>query len=141
MIFRTAAGVVFALVLSLVLIVIAEASGARTLNGFDLDDATIPVKAIKQGGPQRDGIPAINQPKYLNAGEADFLDADGVHKAYPFEDTVNGRAVTIVWDGEHDSARAEGPDGAAIPTTTGFWFAWYAFYPDTLVFRGEDDER
>jgi len=308
--------------LALVLLATAQAASARTLNGFDLDDATIPADAIEKGGPPRDGIPSIDRPKFLAADDADFLEGDdrilgvtldgearaypiailnwheivndrigdqhfavtycplcgtgmvfatnvqdtalvlgvsgllynsdmllydrnteslwsqilaaavsgplagtrlpqipvrhtswsawrdahpdtlvlstetgfrrdygrspyggyertprlffdvankaprdyhpkalvmgievdGAHKAYPFEelerhgdgrfeDTVNGRAVTIVWDGEHDSAWAEGPDGAAIPTTTGFWFAWYAFYPDTLVFRGEPDER
>lgn len=25
--------------------------------------------------------------------------------------------------------------GKAYPGTVGFWFAWYAFYPDTLVYR------
>ncbi len=319
--FRTqAAGL--ALLLIALIAMPGQAADARTLNGFNLDEATIPASAIEKGGPPRDGIPAINDPKFLSADEADFLDGDdrilgisidgearaypiailnwheivndrisdqhfavtfcplcgtgmvfatnvqdtalmlgvsgllynsdmllydrnteslwsqimaeavsgplagtrlpqipvrhtswdawrdahpdtvilssdtgyrrdytrspyggyertprlffdvankaprdyhpkalvmgvevdGVHKAYPFEelerhgaarfeDTVNGRAVTIVWDGEHDSAWAEGPHGAAIPTTTGFWFAWYAFYPQTLVFKGGADEQ
>ncbi|MFU8817641.1 MAG: DUF3179 domain-containing (seleno)protein, partial [Pseudomonadales bacterium] len=70
----------------------AVAVEARTMNGFDLSDALIPVRAIESGGPPRDGIPAINQPKFVAAPEAGFLDDDdrilgvainGQPKAYP----------------------------------------------------------
>lgn len=61
-------------------------------NGFILSDLRIPLNEIMQGGPPRDGIPAINNPKFLKASEADFLEDDdevlaitknGVAKAYP----------------------------------------------------------
>jgi len=61
-------------------------------NGFILSDLRIPLDEIMQGGPPRDGIPAINNPKFLKAGEGDFLsDEDevlgivknGIAKAYP----------------------------------------------------------
>jgi hypothetical protein len=26
-------------------------------------------------------------------------------------------------------------DGRQIPAVTAFWFAWYAFHPDTEIFR------
>ncbi|MFQ5659030.1 MAG: DUF3179 domain-containing protein [Gammaproteobacteria bacterium] len=61
-------------------------------NGFDLSDSLIPAKKIKHGGPPRDGIPSIDQPKFISAGEASFLkDKDriigvyhnGIAKAYP----------------------------------------------------------
>lgn len=65
---------------------------AITKNGFDLAGALIPVDEILSGGPPRDGIPAINEPKFESAGEADWLrDKDrvlalviqGQARAYP----------------------------------------------------------
>lgn len=48
-------------------------SNARTLNGFEVSDASIPVRQIKRGGPPRDGIPAINRPAFVSAGNASNL--------------------------------------------------------------------
>jgi Protein of unknown function (DUF3179) len=65
---------------------------AKTRNGFDLTDALIPVDEILSGGPPRDGIPAINDPKFESASEASWLrDKDrvlalvigGQARAYP----------------------------------------------------------
>jgi len=61
-------------------------------NGFDYGDALVPSKEILWGGVPRNGIPAINNPNFVEAAEADFLsDTDrvlgltrnGVTKAYP----------------------------------------------------------
>ena len=61
-------------------------------NGFDYSDALVPPKEILWGGVPRDGIPAIHNPTFIEAAEADFLsDTDrvlglvrnGVTKAYP----------------------------------------------------------
>jgi hypothetical protein len=61
-------------------------------NGFDYSDALVPPKEILWGGVPRDGIPAIHNPIFIEAAEADFLrDTDrvlgltrnGVTKAYP----------------------------------------------------------
>jgi len=73
------------------------------------------------------------------------VSVDGTHKAYPFEeltrngdarftDTVNGQRLEIHWDEDSRSAWAVANDGSEYPTTTGFWFAWYAFFPETEVF-------
>ena len=35
---------------------------ARELNGFAIDDASIPLREIRKGGPPRDGIPALFSP-------------------------------------------------------------------------------
>ena len=65
---------------------------AVTKNGFDLTDATIPVEDIRSGGTPKDGIPAIDNPKFVNAEDAKFLKAkdrvlgvyrNGIAKAYP----------------------------------------------------------
>ncbi|GAB4466849.1 MAG: hypothetical protein OHK0044_07130 [Burkholderiaceae bacterium] len=98
-------------------------------NGFDVSDALIPLHAIERGGPPKDGIPAIDRPKFTD-GSAAGLRADdrvlglvhnGVTKAYPvrilnWHEVVNDRfgdapvAVTycplcgtgIAFDARHD---------------------------------------
>jgi len=78
------------------------------------------------------------------------VSVDGTHKAYPFEelarngearfiDTVNGQRLEIHWDEASRSAWAVSRDGDDYPTTTGFWFAWYAFFPETQVYTAEQD--
>lgn len=71
---------------------LAAPVGARSLNGFVLDDAGIPVNEIVSGGPPRDGIPALNDPVMIPAQEADFLEPEdrvlgveigGEARAYP----------------------------------------------------------
>lgn len=78
---------------------------AGSSNGFDLSGALVPVEQIKHGGPARDGIPAISQPDFITASQADFLnDADrvlgismqGQQRAYPvrilnYHEIVNDR--------------------------------------------------
>ncbi len=39
------------------------AASGKTLNGFDLSPAAIPVREIQRGGPPRDGIPALVRPR------------------------------------------------------------------------------
>ncbi len=65
-----------------------------TLNGFELEHAVIPRSGIKRGGPPRDGIPSILDPKFISVEEADVLleddddlltfTVDGVTRAYPY---------------------------------------------------------
>lgn len=49
---------------------------AQVKNGFDLKQALIPADQIISGGPAKDGIPAIDQPQFVNATMADFLQPD-----------------------------------------------------------------
>ena len=51
---------------------------ARTLNGFDLRDALVPAEAIDSGGPPRDGIPAIDRPRFVDAARSGLRDDDRV---------------------------------------------------------------
>ncbi|MFT7688393.1 MAG: hypothetical protein ACI9FB_003756 [Candidatus Azotimanducaceae bacterium] len=48
-------------------------AAAISKNGFNLDNSSIPLNSILSGGPPRDGIPAINTPKFINQDEAIFL--------------------------------------------------------------------
>lgn len=51
-------------------------SGSRSFNGFDLQNSQLPVAQIHQGGPPRDGIPAIDEPQFVSADQVDYLQAD-----------------------------------------------------------------
>jgi hypothetical protein len=51
---------------------------AQTLNGFDLRGALVPPSAIQRGGPPRDGIPAIDSPRFVSAAQSGLGDKDRV---------------------------------------------------------------
>jgi len=40
---------------------------------FDLSHVTVPANEIRDGGPGKDGIPALSDPKFLVAADADYL--------------------------------------------------------------------
>ena len=42
---------------------------AAGFNGFDVNEALIPTEKIMQGGPPKDGIPALSDPQFIRAGE------------------------------------------------------------------------
>ena len=74
------------------------------------------------------------------------VEIDGAFKAYPFAelsrleggrvtDTLNGEPITVRFNAKALSAQAYDSQGAPLPATTSFWFAWYAFHPDTKVFQ------
>ena len=73
--------------LLLVFFMAVPASGA-----WNFDNHSIPVDEIMSGGPPKDGIPALMNPKYVSAGKASFLGKDdqvigvvinGEARAYP----------------------------------------------------------
>ena len=62
------------------------------LSAFKLDNAIVPQNEILSGGPPKDGIPAILEPKFIPAGKAAFLspgdqiigiELGGQARAYP----------------------------------------------------------
>ncbi len=91
--------------LLLLLVVVLPACGSSEYNGFDLSDTSLPRDEIHQGGPPRDGIPAIDSPRFIAPREAVWLKPDdrvlglvldGVAHAYPvrildYHEIVNDR--------------------------------------------------
>lgn len=76
------------------LVSVGSAASKPIKKGFDLGNATIPLKDIKDGGPRKDGIPAIDNPTFLKITEVDYLqDEDqvmsmthnGITRAYPIK--------------------------------------------------------
>ena len=52
-------------------------------------------------------------------------------------DSIAGGQLMIHFDGEECTARAYDEKGRELPTLIAYWFAWYAFHPDSEVFRAE----
>ncbi|MEQ9547054.1 MAG: DUF3179 domain-containing protein [Marinobacter sp.] len=57
-------------VLCVLLLVAVRPALAQEKNGFDLSNALIPADEILRGGPPRDGIPSIDNPKFERAGDS-----------------------------------------------------------------------
>ena len=92
-------------VLLTLLVALAMYAFARENNGFDLSGSLVPAAQIHLGGPARDGIPSIDQPRFVQAAQATFMqpqdrvigiDYLGIRKAYPiailnWHEVVNDR--------------------------------------------------
>ncbi len=76
------------------------------------------------------------------------IDINGLFKAYPFielnkhgkqrfNDRVGDTVVTIHWNRQSQSGSITLEDGIQIPVIQSYWFAWYAFHPDTLLFTSK----
>ncbi|HAA15794.1 MAG TPA: hypothetical protein DCE41_30425 [Cytophagales bacterium] len=94
---------------------IIENEQAVSKNGFKLTNSLIPISEIYQGGPPRDGIPALTSPDMFSVSQATYLKSDdyvlglnynGEAKAYPirimnYHEVVNDRfgdkAVVITY--------------------------------------------
>jgi hypothetical protein len=100
------------LALAVSLLQAAPAPAERRLNGFAVDPASIPAEEILAGGPPRDGIPALDDPRTMPASAAPWSDGERVlglalgdeARAYPLavlvwhelvNDTVGGRAILV----------------------------------------------
>lgn len=87
------------------ILVAAPAAHAVSKNGFDLTGASIPADEIHHGGPPRDGIPSIDDPRFVSVADAVFMKPDdrvlgfehgGIARAYPisilnWHEVVNDR--------------------------------------------------
>jgi len=51
----------------------AQRAQQRTDGAFDFSRMKIPFEEIRRGGPPKDGIPALSDPRFVPAGEARFL--------------------------------------------------------------------
>lgn len=70
---------------------------------------------------------------------------DGVAQAYPLseleksgsvvQDEIGGKPVTVRFDKRGQSAEIFDEQGNQLPGVLAYWFAWYAFHPDTSVYR------
>lgn len=93
--------------IGLLLLLLTSLSFAQGFNGFDLEGSLLPAEKILQGGPPRDGIPSIDQPKFLSAVQGGLdpaslvvgITLNGESRAYPvailnWHELVNDRIGT-----------------------------------------------
>jgi hypothetical protein len=76
------------------------------------------------------------------------LSINGVDKAYPyselaqsaaeFEDVVGGKKVRLVWSEAAQSVYVLDSEGQQLPSVTAYWFAWFSFHPQTLIYRANN---
>jgi hypothetical protein len=52
-----------------------------------------------------------------------------------FTDMIGGETFMVHYNGTSKTAFLTYPNGTPVPSVTGFWFAWYAFYPSTMVYQ------
>lgn len=75
------------------------------------------------------------------------LEVDGRFKAYPFReldksppsftDEFEGRRFEILYDRKNETARVIAENGEEWASLISYWFAWYAFHPDTEVYTAD----
>jgi hypothetical protein len=100
---------------TLLALTLLAAEALAETNGFDLGNALVPIDEIHAGGPVRDGIPSIDEPKFVAAGDADFLRGsddvlgivrNGVARAYPIRimnwheivnDDIGGERIALTY--------------------------------------------
>ena len=117
-----------------------------TDTGFQRDYSNSPYAGY--GASRKVWFPVLAEddryhPKALVLG----LELDGRFKAYPFSeleraggvvhDTLAGRQVVVRYDVVNRKADVVESNGRSLPGVTAYWFAWYAFHPDTGVYVAE----
>lgn len=88
---------------------------AQAYNGFMLSDPLIPLEEIHQGGPPKDGIPALTAPRFLSVDKSGWLsddalvlslDWEGEQRAYPLaimnwhevvNDQVQNQSIVVTY--------------------------------------------
>ncbi len=105
----------FRISLAAALISVVYVAMAQPNNGFDLSDSLIDPAKIVAGGPAKDGIPALDNPRFVSADKAAFMqprdrilgiELNGVSKAYPIgilnwheivNDEINGEHFAVTY--------------------------------------------
>ena len=87
----------------------AASATADSYNDFDVSKMILPLDKIRSGGPPRDGIPAIDHPRFIRPSKADFMRDDdevlsvtigGETRAYPLRILVWHEMVNDELGGE-----------------------------------------
>ncbi len=121
-----------------------------TDTGYERDYGGDPYADYAQGSGLLASVRARSQ-RYHPKERVLGVTLGGIHKAYPFvelaragasliPDRLAGSEILVRFDPRDQSARAFGSDGVQLPAVTAYWFAWYAFHPDTAVFESDPTE-
>ena len=110
--------------------------------GFRLDYKADPYFEYGRGGKLMFPVAEENS-KYRRKSFVLGLEIDGQFKAYPFSelnkgpkvfiDEFRGQKFEVRYDKKNKTASIFGEDGDELPSLISYWFAWYAFHPDTEI--------
>jgi len=85
-----------------------------------------------------------HSPRFHPKARVIGIEIDGHSKTYPFSalaqtnDNINDKIgihnINIRYNDDHQSGTIYDENGKELTTITAFWFAWYAFHPETEVF-------
>lgn len=124
--------------------------GRGPWNGFDVSNAKIPVRDILLGGPGRDGIPAIDWPRFIRPTAVNFLRPDdpvlgvtiqGRTRAYPLRilvwheivnDVLSGRPIAVTYCPLGGTAMVF--DRKVGPRTLSFGGSGLLYHSDVLMY-------
>ena len=91
---------------------------------------------------------AKKDPRYHPKEPVLGLEIEGRFKAYPFAelsrtkgevtDRFADRDLVVRYSPDSRSARIVRNDGVELPVVQSYWFAWYAFHPETEVYTAPD---
>ncbi len=122
---------------------------------------SVPLAEIRSGGPAKDGIPALDHPKFAGVagayrpGTSSALDAASVAEGFDLgasgvsrrrwmaASSPSSQPAPTSWTprpaaaGTFSAGRYRGlsPGAGWTRSCTAFWFAWAAFKPATRVYR------
>lgn len=125
------------------------AGAEPVLNGFDLSQASVPIGHIERGGPPKDGIPAIDRPRFTSAAAAKLADDDrvlgiareGIARAYPVRilnwhevvnDRFGARSVVVTYCPLCGTGMAFEPP--AVTRVAGFGVSGLLYNSDVLLY-------
>ncbi len=113
--------------------------------GFDIDYN----RKVYEGYELREDLMfPVNQKSDLLSNKEKIIgiEIEGKFKAYPFSafeksegeviDYFMGKELKIIYDSTSGSARIFNNKGELMKATTMYWFAWYAFHPNTYLYSG-----
>ena len=124
-------------------------------NGFDISNAIIDKNQIFSGGPPKDGIPAINNPKFVNLEEVGYLKDDDIiigvvegdiAKAYPtriliwheiVNDSIKDKNIVVTYCPLCGTAMVFERDIAEITRT--FGVSGLLYQSDVLMYDKQSD--
>lgn len=89
---------------------------------------------------------AFRSQKYHPKERVMGITLNGKHKVYPFselaklkdtklDDNFSGQALKLSFDIENRDGEIKDSNGKVLPSINTFWFAWYAFHPDAVIFK------
>ncbi|MCW8931102.1 MAG: DUF3179 domain-containing protein [Gammaproteobacteria bacterium] len=53
----------------------------------------------------------------------------------PYKDSFMGKELTIIFDAKNRTGKILDENNKEVPSVMTFWFAWMAFYPESIIFK------